>query len=614
MVAALSLFAAPLTQVDAQRSTRGGSVGPSPGSGSRVAPAPAPSPAPAPRASVPAPAPRVSSPAPAAPRVSSPAPAAPRVSSPSPSAAPRASSPAPAAPRVSSPSPSAAPSRGATPAPDTSARPNRDDNLSRSTYRSEPTVPRTASGVPRIEPDRVSRDNSLPRSTGVSREATPPRGTGISRADDLRRTAGRDTLPAASGRGVTGSAGVARDSLRASSGVTPTAVDSSRATASITQRSTLSDFRTVSAGTSRDNLQPQEMVAPPTPLIHYGYVGAYYSGYHRHHHHSWGFRWSLGGGWSIGFSSGWYTGWCGWNWGWGRHIYHGPFATAILVGTAWHIVAHHGFWGWYGGSSCYWLPHWHWRTCDTFYYGGHYCRVNRPYWLGYTRWYDYRPYRYGYTTLVYDNLYDDGYEDGYERGYNRGYHDGADDASGLKDDRRRDSIGKPARPRGPDASSDRARGNVTAEYRHEMSRGLNAFEKGDYAQATKAFKEAAILDPQSADARYMLAVAAMSEGKYAFGAFALRRGMALDAKGSNLDLGKLFGGPDAVRAQRDALARDLSRAPDDPDLLLLHGYVALRSGDAREAANALDRALQHSPQDTAARELHKQALEALENS
>lgn len=464
-------------------------------------------------------------------------------------------------------------------------------------------MPRTASGVPSIEPERDTRATPAP-----SRSST-----GISRADNVSRTASRAPAAVEPTRSTARATGTdaARNNTRSAVAGPST----------FTQRSTLTAFDgTTGRSTFRgDSSQPQEALAGPTPVYQpYGYYGAYYgSGYHHHHHHhsGWGFRWSLGGGWSIGFSSGWYGGW-GWGlgWGWGSHVYRGSFATAILVGTAWHVMSHQGFWGWYGGSSCYWLPHRHWNTCDTFYYGGHYCRVNRPYWLGYSRWYDYRPYGYGYTSLVYEDLYEDGYDDGYDRGYNRGYHDGADDAGGLRDDRRRDSIGKPARPRLPDSAQDRAKGNALAEYRNEMNRGGDAFNQGDYARATKAFKEAAILDPESADARYMLSVSALAEGKYAFSAFALRRAMALNAAGNNLDLPKMFGGPDAVKAQREALQRDLDRASDDADLLLLKGYIALRSGDARVAAEALDKALQHNPQDSAAKQLHKEAMEALENS
>ncbi|MBX3474160.1 MAG: tetratricopeptide repeat protein [Planctomycetes bacterium] len=606
VVAALTLFAMPLTQVDAQRSTRGGSSGPAlGGSGSRSAPAPAPrasSPAPAPRAT-PAPAPRASSPAPA-PRASSPAPA-PRASSPAPTS--RASSPAPSArdttpSRSSAPAPSArdtAPSRSSAPAPS-----SRDDSqdLPRSTYRSAPAT-RTPSGVPTIEPERSRVDTTRASN-----------GSGISRADNVSRTAVRPDAP---------SAGRATETRRDQP---VTAAPAASRTRGITERSTISDFSTTrsttadrsatTVATSRN--QTQEMLAGPSWHVGYGYAGSYYGhGWRTGHHHSWGVSWHLGGGWSIGFSSGWYGRWCwnsGWGWGWGRHIHVGSFATAILVGTAWHIVAHQGYWGWYGGSHCYWVPNYRWNTCDTFYYGGHYCRVNRPYWYGYTRWYDYRPYSYGYSSLVYDDLYDDGYDDGYKKGYNRGYHDGADEAGGLKDDRRRDSIGKASRPRVPDAAEERARGNALAQFRTEMNRGGEAFKKGDYSAATRAFKEAAIVNPESADARYMLSTSAMAEGKYAFSAFALRRGMALDAEGSNLDLPRMFGGPDAVRAQRDAIAHELKNSPQDVDLLLLQGFVALRSGDAGAAAAALDKALQHNPQDAAAKKLHREAMDALEQS
>lgn len=365
-------------------------------------------------------------------------------------------------------------------------------------------------------------------------------------------------------------------------------------------------------------------LAGPTPGYspHSYYYPQYYNGYQCTYGYGpyyrptsyWGFSWGWGGGFSISFGSGWYGGWnFGLGWGHGSGVYFGAFATAYLVGHAWHILPYQGSWGYYGGSNCYWIPHSHWGHNSSFWYGGHYCRVNQPYWYSYSRWYDYRPYGYGYSSLVYDDLYDDGFDDGYDRGYNRGYNDGAEEASGLKDDRRRDSIGPAARPRVPDSGADRAKGSAVVEFRREMKRGADALGQADFVAATKAFKEAAILDPESADARYMLSVSALAEGKYAFSAFALRRAMALDPEGSNLDLVRMFGTPEAVKAQRDRLHADMQKSPEDEDMLLLKGFTALRSGDARTAAEALDKLVGLNPQDKAAARLHKEALERLEN-
>jgi tetratricopeptide (TPR) repeat protein len=273
---------------------------------------------------------------------------------------------------------------------------------------------------------------------------------------------------------------------------------------------------------------------------------------------------------------------------------------------------YYGWWGYNWGGHCSYWPWHHWRHHHHFNHHGLYYRVCRPYWYGYARWYDYSPYSYSYTTLVYDSLYDEGYDDGYDRGYNRGYEDGGEDASAYKDDRRRDRIGEKAE-RTPDSEIDRAKTDAAEEFRHEMNRGTEAFGSGDYKTATKAYKEAAILNPESADARYSLAVSAFAEGKYSFAAFALRRGVALDPAAGNIDLQAAFKDPVVLKSYTDSLNAELSENPEDADLLVLSGYVALRNGNASEAAEKFDRALKAAPQDASAQELQRQAMKALEN-
>lgn len=397
---------------------------------------------------------------------------------------------------------------------------------------------------------------------------------------------------------------------------------STRSTGEISERSTLTSFRTTPTDNFRSSsTRPTEPLPTSTyrttsytPYYAPSYYtpSYYYTGYYSYPWYYTGF--------SVGFTSGsFYFGTSWWGWPsysyWGYNPYSGSFAAAFLVGTAWRIVPYVSL-GWVGynwGGYCSYWPWGTWRRHHRYHYHGHYYRVCRPYWYGYTRWYDYHPYRYGYVSLVYDSLYDDGYDDGYGRGYNRGYEDGADDASAYKDDRRRDEIGSKPRPRVPDSEIDKAKTDATEEYRYEMSRGTEAFGSGDFKTATKAYKEAVILNPDSADARYSLAISAFAEGKFAFSAFALRRGVALDADASKIDLPRVFGDPMKLKGYNDALEAELAEYPEDADLLLLAGYVALRSGDASGAAEKLDRALKAAPQDTAAKTLQREAMEALEN-
>jgi tetratricopeptide (TPR) repeat protein len=401
----------------------------------------------------------------------------------------------------------------------------------------------------------------------------------------------------------------------------------------ISERSTLTSLRspTVSRtlSTRGSSLGPHEPITRTvsyprtTYTTHstdtYWWSGGYYSGYYGWPYYYSGFSFGLSFNigpfyFGIGYSYPYYRSYYGGGWYSGSSVYFGSFAAAYLVGTAWHIVPYSnvGWWGYNYGSRCYWFPRNHWRRYHRYHYHGHYCRVYRPYWYGYTRWYDYRPYSYGYSSYVYDSIYDDGYDDGYYRGYRRGYETGAEDASAYRDDRRRDEIGKEPRPRVPDSDIDKAKTDAATEYRYEMNRGTEAFENGDYKTATRAYKEALILSPNSADARYSLAVSAFAEGKYAFAAFALRRGVSLDAEAGQFDVRAAFRDPVVFDGFVESLQSELSEYPDDPDLLLLSGWVDLRTGDYSSAAAKLDRAVANAPQDGAAKVLQREALDKLE--
>jgi tetratricopeptide (TPR) repeat protein len=353
-----------------------------------------------------------------------------------------------------------------------------------------------------------------------------------------------------------------------------------------------------------DATRPQAAL-PTRTTSHYGAYsyGGYRpkSYYHRPYYGYWGHSyWSPwyyhGFSFSIGF--GFYRPY---------YVYYGTHSIAFLGVRAWHIVPYyHGWCGYYFGPRYYYFPRYRARP-HVYYYHGVYCRVSRPYWYGYTRWYDWRPYRYGYYSLAYDSIY----EEGYEHGYTRGYEDGAEDSSAYRDDRRRDRVASVPRPRVPDAAQERQRGEASAEFRHEMQRGSEAFATGNYRVATDAFKEAVILNPSDAEARYSLAMSAFAEGKYAFSAFALRRAITQDPESSNIDVEAAFGGPARFAEYLRPLDRELEVHSSDPDLLLLRGFMSLRIGDYRTAARTLDLALQHLPRDQATRTLHEEAVNAL---
>lgn len=445
-------------------------------------------------------------------------------------------------------------------------------------------VRRTGSGVPdlrKAEPD----SSRLARNTNTSRSNTPERST---RSITERPTTARHDF-------VNVSRANSRGTTTRVAGPSP-----------ISERSTLTSFRTTGFS-SRSHTG-----SGYATRSHGGGWGGYSHNWYRP---GWFAGWNWGGRWGS-FSIGWhfpshYS--CGWGYwpgywsgGWSSGVYFGSFAAAFLIGNAWHITAYPSYYGYYG-HGCYNYYSWHsFRRYHRYHHHGFSVCVHRPYWYDYSIWWDYRPYSLGYTRYVYENLYDDGYDDGYDRGYE----DGAEDSSAYRDGRERESLHRPARE---DKERDRKRGNAAEEYSHEMERGYEAFESGDYEAATRAFKEAVILDPANADAKLNLALAAFASGKYSFAAFGIRRGLSQDegAASQDIDLRARYRDGEVLLRQLADLDAAIKKEPD-ADKLLVQGFVRLFSGDSEGAAQSLERAAAYSPQDETVKALYKATLERLE--
>lgn len=240
--------------------------------------------------------------------------------------------------------------------------------------------------------------------------------------------------------------------------------------------------------------------------------------------------------------------------------------------------------------------------------------MTRPWWYSWGGWYDWNydsGYRYGRTRYVSITVpSDDNYEDGYDDGYDRGYENGAEDASGLRDARRRDTIFKKSSD-GPRPRVDKTRVSAKAEFNTQMEKGASNLATGDYRGATKAFKEAVILSPESAAAKYRLSLSALADGKTTFAAFALRRAMDLD--GPMINARDML--PEAGDLDRllESLRADIEKAPEDYDLLLLDGFYQLQAGNAKAAAISLDKTLQQDPDNKRLKSWYAEALDALSN-
>lgn len=457
---------------------------------------------------------------------------------------------------------------------------------------------RTSSGVPDLRRadangSRLARDTSTARtdSNNVSRNTRTDSNTTTRSTRGISERSTTNRYDFSSGRST-------------SSRSTTSTVLAGPTT--ISERSTLTSFR----GTTSFRTPTGSGYASRS----YGGGGYGYNWYPT----GWYSGWHSSGGWgslSIGwyfpsyYSSHWgcFPGYYSYGWGWSFGVHWGSFAAAFLIGNAWHITAYPGYYGYYG-HGCYNYYPWHsFRRYHRYYHSGFSFCVHRPYWYDYSIWWDYTPYGLGYSRNVYENLYDEGYDDGYDRGYDRGYENGAE---AYGDNRERESLERPSRE---EKERDRERGNAREEFSNEMEGGRKAFEAGDYEGATRSFKEAVILDPSNATAKLNLAIAAFASGKYAFSAFGIRRGFALDenAAGREFDLRAMYRDSEVLSRQMDDLTKAIKKSPD-ADKLLVQGYVRLFTGDSEGAAQSLEQALGYAPQEEAAMKLYKAALDKLE--
>jgi tetratricopeptide (TPR) repeat protein len=303
------------------------------------------------------------------------------------------------------------------------------------------------------------------------------------------------------------------------------------------------------------------------------------------------------------------------------NVYYGLFSMAWLIGNAYTLVPYH--------SNYYSYHNPFRRRYCSYTYAGTYCRVRRPYWYGLGWRTCAYPWGYGYSSryrqsIYSDPFYDDDwgvpysersnrYDDGYDDGYDRGYEEGADESSAYADDRRRDAVYSKGSSYKKKRAVDKRSTNAAKEFEIEFNRGNQAFKSGDFKTASKAYKEAVITAPNNADARYGLAISAFAEGKYTYASFNLRKGLGLNAQKGELDLQAAFGGPAVLAEFKAALNAEMAEYANDEDLLLLHGFVALRTGNAKAAAESLDKLLSANPDDTVTKELYSKALSALEN-
>ncbi|MEE9311722.1 MAG: hypothetical protein V3V10_04845, partial [Planctomycetota bacterium] len=391
----------------------------------------------------------------------------------------------------------------------------------------------------------------------------------------------------------------------------------------ISERSTLTSLNSHGRGNSSTSFRNTSSAIPNQRLSQTRTLSTR-SSYYPSHSSGFGVSIRLGYTSHYGHNNGGY-------YGWSSNVYYGSHAMAWRVGNAYTIVpyysgysySHRGFGLSVPYSSSY----------RSYSYRGTHCRVRRPYWSGLSWYSSAYPYGYGYSSRNYENIYADpfyddywgvsysersnssnsSYNDSYDDGYNRGFEDGADETSAYGDERRRDNVYAKSGEYKKKRSIDKRNTNASREYELEFKSANSSFRKADYRAASKAYKEAVITAPNNADARYGLAISAFAEGKYAYSSFNLRKGLSLNAEKGDLDLTAAFGGAVVLKDFTDNLNAEMADYPDDEDLLLLHGYVAMQNGDAKAAAYSLDKLVSANPNDDVAKALYSKALTALEN-
>ena len=126
-------------------------------------------------------------------------------------------------------------------------------------------------------------------------------------------------------------------------------------------------------------------------------------------------------------------------------------------------------------------------------------------------------------------------------------------------------------------------------HRKMMSQGLAAFAKGDYERARSAFVLAADMNHGDAASRIHAAHGCFALGRYGQAVRWLREAFHLEPRLCDLpyDIRTDYGDPKDFEAQLSALKGSIAALPDEPDPLILLGYVSFYAGQRAEAHDAL---------------------------
>ncbi|HWB00615.1 MAG TPA: hypothetical protein VG713_19110 [Pirellulales bacterium] len=144
--------------------------------------------------------------------------------------------------------------------------------------------------------------------------------------------------------------------------------------------------------------------------------------------------------------------------------------------------------------------------------------------------------------------------------------------------------------------------NRTSQQRAQqlVAIGDNYFRKQNYSSAFQRYKDAAASAPDVADSYFREGLALAALGRWELAAKALKRGLELDARwpSSNFRLVQIYGDNKLAKtAQWEALAKQATEKPNDPDPLFLLGVQLFFDGQ-RDRARAFfeqAKAIEHGP-------------------
>jgi len=145
-----------------------------------------------------------------------------------------------------------------------------------------------------------------------------------------------------------------------------------------------------------------------------------------------------------------------------------------------------------------------------------------------------------------------------------------------------------------------------------VQEGLDAFARGDFEAARRAFVRAILTEPDEAQLIMLYGYAHFATGDYLVSAMAIRRATEMDATliDQPIDLAALYRDPAVFQSHLGQLDAHLAAEPKDIDARYLAGFARFASGDPNGAGALFAECMAAAPDDTTYFILRDAALRA----